>query len=84
MQTAGKETKPILEMDGPKLLRKPFRMRYLLFNLPDSHGLSAYYPLENSFRWSWKREQHSFLLLSLLFFQVIRWVNQRKRLLRYT
>lgn len=52
-----KEAEPLLEVDGPELLRKPSRTSYLLFNLPDSHGLSAYYPLENSFRWSWKWEQ---------------------------
>lgn len=76
MQITGKTTKPLLKKKGPKLLRKPMQTRYVLFNLLDSHGLSAYCPLENNFHWDQTWEQHVF------FFQVIKWVNQSKRVVK--
>lgn len=83
MQTAGEETKPLPEMDGPKLLHKPFRRRYLVFNLPASHGLSACSPLkqlplvlEMGAALCRCRRHH--------FSRVIKRVNQRERLFRYT
>lgn len=76
MQTTGKTTEPLLKKKGPELLRKPKQTRYLLFNLLDSHGLSAYCPLENNFHSDQTWEQH-------FFFQVIKWVNQSKRWLRW-
>lgn len=44
-----RQQKPLLKKKGPELLRKPMQTRYLLFDLLDSHGLSAYCPLENNF-----------------------------------
>lgn len=74
MQITGKTTKPLLKKKGPKLLRKPMQMRSLLFDL-DSHGLSAYCPLENT---STETRHGS----NIFFFQVIKWVNQSQKLLR--
>lgn len=44
----GQTTRPLLKRKGSKLLRKPMQTRYL-FDVLDSHGLSAYCPLENNF-----------------------------------